>query len=98
MMVEHLTDADFGYPAWRGFIVWASGHPDFQKMYAQHTGIAWPSPAKNGLEAMIDDATGHLSGHLEGFMLWATEHYWGVDEAPPKVRAEIESRKKRDAP
>lgn len=88
-MREKLTDAAFGYPAWRGFIAWAIKQPEMREQFTAETGHQWPSAAKNGLEAMIDGATGYHEKVAEAFMLWATKTHWGADEAPPEVRAAL---------
>jgi hypothetical protein len=79
--------------AWRDFIVWACKEPDCIAAFNAETGSSMGRPAGNPLEAMIDDVTGKLRAETEAFVLWVTEHYWGVDEAPAKVREAILARR-----
>lgn len=72
-----LCDADFGYPAWRGFLAWAIEKPEMRAHFTKATGIRWPS------------ATEPIEGVVERFALWATEHYWGTEEVPPNIRERI---------
>lgn len=86
-----INDAMFGYPAWRGFVAWAIKHPDFRAEFTKATGLQWPAPPKNGFDAMIDKATGVHETVREAFVLWVTEHHWGLDDAPPAVREAVEA-------
>jgi hypothetical protein len=80
--------------AWRDFIVWAGKQPDCIAAFNEQTGSSFRRrPAANALEAMIDGATGKIRAETEAFVLWVTEHYWGVDQAPAKVRAAILARR-----
>ncbi len=85
-----MADADqetFREIAWRDFMVFAVGEPDMRAAFEKAKGFPPFAAAKNGLEAMIDKATGIDDAYMEAFMLWATEYHWGIDEAPEKVRA-----------
>jgi hypothetical protein len=80
-----VTDADFGYPAWRGYIEWVYRQLDAQKQFTADTGIAWPNKPATRFEAMIDKATGYADKHAEAFVLWASEQY-GIQYCPPSVQ------------
>ena len=88
--------------AWQGFIEFAVKKPEMIAQFNADTGSTFNRPyaPKTGLEAAIDKATGYAERmwekHLEdmeSYILWVTEHYWGLDEAPEKVRKKIEERK-----
>jgi hypothetical protein len=69
-----VTDADFGYPAWRGFISWAFDRPDMRRAFEEETGIVPIAPSND---------------YVEKFMLWATEKHYGVEYAPIEVQKKI---------
>lgn len=77
--------------AWRDFINFAAREPDIIAQFNAETGRHYGAPA-TPIEAMIDDASGRLEDDTNEFVLWVTERHWGIDEAPEKVRAEIEAR------
>lgn len=90
-----VTDADFGYPMWRGFITWAYDDADMRAAFVAETGRAWPTEPKNVLERMIDKATSRSSEHALEFTLWATRRHWGVDDAPEPIRDLLRAREDR---
>ena len=88
-----VSDADFGYPAWRGFISWAYEQPEMRAAFTADTGISWPSAPKNGLDAMIDKATGHREKQAEAFAVWASDQY-GEEFCPPAMQEAIKKARK----
>lgn len=92
MKAEELRPANqieamLGYPAWRSFVSWAFDQPEMRQQYTAETGRPWPAKPRNGLDAMIDQATGHAEHHAEDFMLWVTAAHWGDEMIPEAVRA-----------
>lgn len=83
-----VTDADFGWPAWRGFIEFAYNQPWARTRFTTETGMPWPSHPRGAVDAMIDKGTGHLEKHAEAFVLWASKEY-GVEFCPPSVQEAI---------
>jgi hypothetical protein len=61
--------------AWQDFLWWAIGEKEIVKQFEEQTGMKFSAP-KNGIEKMIDDATGFQSTTLERFVVWATETMW----------------------
>lgn len=96
------TDADFGYPAWIGFIQFIATQRDAWTAFTAATGLKPPhaAPPPGTIEAIVDEAAGYAADRAErqaevaeAFVLWATETMWGVEDAPPRVRAAIEARR-----
>jgi hypothetical protein len=75
--------------AWADFIRWAMDQPEIVAQFNAATGRSYQTRAQTILGVMVDEATGKLADDTEAFMLWATETYWGTDEAPGKVRAAL---------
>lgn len=79
---------DFMDAAWYSFVIWASKKPEMLAEYAEATGKNFgsgPSP----IDRLIDRATGHkpdVQKEAEDFMLWVTEHHWGIDDAPDGIK------------
>lgn len=83
-----VTDADLGYPAWRGFISWAYSDDVMRERFTVETEISWPPAPSNGLELLIDRVTGAEKGVAGAFVVWASE-MWGAEFCPPLVREAI---------
>ena len=92
-VVERSSREAFNEIAWRDFILFAYQHEPIVSQFERETGRTITAPPSSALEAMIDRATGKTDADLNAFVLWATEHHWGIDEAPEKVRAAILARK-----
>lgn len=90
-----MDESTFMEIAWRDFINWAVTKPEMISAFEASSGQRRLTPPKNALDAMIDKATGAHKAYAQEFMLWATEHHWGIDDAPAKVRDEIERRRDR---
>jgi hypothetical protein len=86
-----FRDSSIGAIAWRDFILYASAEPEILAAFKAATGLSFVPP-KNGLEAMIDKATGHTDATAEEFVIWATVNLWGASEAPPAYRAMLAER------
>lgn len=65
-------------PAFWAFVHWAIGMPDMRGQFEQDTGMVCPSPARSGLEQMIDEASGWSAGYVRGFVEWAYRE-WGAE-------------------
>jgi hypothetical protein len=76
------VDLVYKVPAWFGFIKWALGEKWIRAEFEKDTGIKAPPPARSGLEAMIDEATGIRLDYVKKFVVWLTRNYWGEGEAP----------------
>ena len=81
-----LTRDEFTECAWRDFVVWAWGEPKMRTAFEHATGTKLMAPARNGLDAMIDAATGVHQTQAVAFVDWVTINHWGADEAPKKWR------------
>ncbi len=79
--------------AWRDFILWAVQDGDVLAQYKEETGKTMDGPA-SGLEAAIDEATGYAESQANDFVIWDTKRLWGVEEAPQRLRAELERQKR----
>lgn len=75
--------------AWRDFILWAVQDEGVMAQYKEETGKTMSGPA-NAIEAAIDKATGYAESQAHDFVIWATERLWGIEEAPERLRAELE--------
>lgn len=91
---EKLSDADFGYPAWQGFISWAFETPEAKEQFKQETGLELDFAPTNPIDKMIDDQTGasyEREKTHHRFVLWATARMYGVEYAPPAVAEGIKA-------
>lgn len=88
-----VTDADFGYPAYRGFVEWAFKQPELRLQFTTETGFAFPPPASNRLDQSIDEAVGLDFSIAEAFTFWVSETHWGLEHCPPQIQEEIAKRK-----
>ena len=70
-------------PAYYGCLRWALGHVPTQSQFTKDTGIIL-SPARNGLELMIDDAVGNdpYEDFLRAFLPWFNAKVWGPVSGP----------------
>lgn len=67
--------------AWLAFVQWAIGEEGARAAFERETGAKW-SPPKNGLERMIDEATGHAESYVADFAEWITRNEWGRADDP----------------
>lgn len=74
--------------AWLSFMKFASESAEILADFNTATGRNFMKPA-SAIEKQIDRVTGKWDDDADAFVLWVTEHYWGVDEAPEKVREAI---------
>lgn len=73
---EYLPKEEYLHPAWYGCLSWAIGKDDVVKRFREETGNQW-QPARGGIEAMIDKATGVDVDFLKSFAKWMNENIWG---------------------
>lgn len=69
--------------AWQDFVAFACEDADMIEQYKAETGIVIPSRPRNGLEAMIDKATGfdqQTDQIALAYIKWTTTNYWGDEE------------------
>lgn len=83
------SQPDFLVRAWLDCLLWTLGSdkPNFLEAFTSETGIHPPRLARNPIEAMIDQATGHTPAvqvrtFLESYVLWFNENVWGSGEPP----------------
>jgi hypothetical protein len=70
------TTPDFMAPAWASALHWAIGSDHVRADFEAMTGKKW-TPPRNGLDRMIDEATGADKEYIEAFVAWFNEHVWG---------------------
>lgn len=66
--------------AFASFMNWAYRQPEMHEQHCADTGLTRPQPPKNGLEAMIDKATGYEEKYAASFVEWAIKNHWGTEE------------------
>jgi hypothetical protein len=84
-MSELFTVEPYGWPlmkdAFFSFVSYAIGEKGFQVEFKKASGHDLNSLIpKNGLEAMIDKATGRTKQILKEFVDWLIVNYWGENE------------------
>lgn len=67
---------DYMVEAWAGALCWAASEKDIMNAFLDETKIQVRIPA-NGLDAMIDAATGVDQAIADKFTLWFNENVWG---------------------
>lgn len=72
-------DDDLMLPAFLSCLHWALGEPAIIDRYRAETGDAF-APAANGLERMIDRATGNDLAFLQRFSDWVEVNIFGRPE------------------
>ena len=65
--------------AYLAFLKWAASEPDVCARFEVDTGMKPPPKAMNGMEAMIDAATGADGAYGVAFIVWATKNMWGEE-------------------
>lgn len=88
-MTDHMTDRTqpayirdnpIMAGAFAAFMNWAYRQDFMHEQHTADTGLTRPPPPKNGLEAMIDKATGHEDQYAASFVEWAIKTQWGTEE------------------
>ncbi len=67
---------DYMAPAWASCMSWALVNPDVQAAFEQDSGMRYV-PARSGLDAIIDDATGFTDSYVKAFVEWVNVNVWG---------------------
>jgi hypothetical protein len=67
--------------AWRDCLIWAAREPSIIESFTKDTGVKI-IPAQNGLERMIDQATGRDREIARQFLTWFNANIW---EGEPEV-------------
>ena len=75
---------------WAGFVQYAWKQEERHREYCESTGAIRPADPKNGMEALVDQATGVQAGYPEGFVKWVTENYWNGEPDDHTILAECE--------
>jgi hypothetical protein len=65
--------------AFSAFMNWIWKQDGAHEAHTAATGVSRPIAAKNGLEAMIDQATGVSDQYAASFVQWAIDTQWGVE-------------------
>lgn len=92
---DAVTRELFHQIAWHDFVTWAFSEESIVRQFEMETGLKKRSRPRNGLDVMIDAATGYDrqdEKYASEFMLWVTRNIWGVEDAPEKVRRELQCR------
>lgn len=76
IILKPADTPDYMTPAWVSCIGWAIGKPEIVAAFRADAGNKW-EPARDGLSAAIDKATGAAWEFVNAFTLWANEHVWG---------------------
>lgn len=63
--------------AFRDFVLFAYDIPAFRQAFKADTGFDLDDHPKNGLEKMIDDATGINDERAKAFIEWLIKAHWG---------------------
>lgn len=74
---------------WSGFLSFTLGDARFREGFTADTSRKFMPAPRNGLEAMIDNATGINKQEVEHFMAWVTVRHWGLPYAPAKFRERV---------
>lgn len=79
--------ATFMYPAWASCLRWAIGCNDMLKEFETETGVSRPDFPETGLDALIDEATGHNPAEefFRAFVPWFNKNVWGTMEGEISV-------------
>ena len=72
---------DLNRAAWAACLMWAIGEPNVLAQFEADTGLKF-TPPRNGIEAMIDKATGHQEAITRKFMEWFNKNVWGAELVP----------------
>jgi hypothetical protein len=60
-----------------GFLTWIWGQDEAHATFQAQTGARRMPPPRNGLDRMIDDATGAGDAYTKAFITWAVKTQWG---------------------
>ena len=85
-MPDDLRNCDFNLGMTVEFLRWAVIEPSLVAAFSAETGIQQMPAPKNGLEAMIDEATGAREHFLKALTVWLIENQWGWDSTPDSLR------------
>lgn len=61
------------------FMGWCWRQEDMHAAHCADTGLARPSPPRNGLDAAIDRATGYQAKYADSFVSWVIDTQWGPE-------------------
>jgi hypothetical protein len=75
-----IRDDPFMAGAFASFVKFAWERDDFHEGFTAATGRRRPAPPKNGLDQLIDDATGAHADYMEAFVAWVVREHWGEAE------------------
>ena len=82
--IDGMKVTPFGWPhmagIWAACLMWAVTEDAIVARFEADTGKKLPPPARNGLERMIDEATGVNRDIAVAFADWVTKEIWGESE------------------
>ena len=76
----YIRDNPIMQGAFAAFIDWIWRQDGAHQQFTEETGERRPKPPANGLERMIDEATGHSDAYMGKFVEWAIKTQWGTEE------------------
>ncbi len=68
-----------------GCLQWASAEPNVIARFESDTGTKIPPKARNGLDRMIDEASGMNRMVFDKFVDWFDANVWGKELAPDRA-------------
>lgn len=77
---------------WSGAVTAAAENADAVAAFKADTGLDLHPTRRNGLEALIDRATGYEDHVLHEFIRWFTVNHWGLEHAPRAYRNLVDPR------
>lgn len=80
---------EFHFELWAGLMRFLLGEDSVRQSFEAEAGATFRAPS-NGLEAMIDKATGHGTAYVADFCRWATPLYFGgPEDICPAIAAKL---------
>lgn len=67
---------------WVGALQFSISHKPTMQAFSEETGLHYTAP-RNGLDRMIDEATGADSAFLLAFIRWFNVNVWGEENGKP---------------
>lgn len=81
MSLKPADTPDYMAPAWLGCIGFAARDAGICATFEAETGKRW-TPPRNGMDAMIDAATGADWAYVKAFIEWVNVNVWGPIDGP----------------
>jgi hypothetical protein len=85
--IEGMTTEPYGLPlmgdAWVSYLLWAAQDTGILMEFTADTGMNLEALHSQGINRMIDEATGFQRATLIAFADWVTTNYWGIEGDEP---------------